>query len=65
MNAVIYEAEYDGLNRRLDTIDRTLAWLEAKGRRWSGAARRLAAEKTDLLRRQLQIEDLTGYDDLD
>ncbi len=65
MNAVIYEAEYDSLNRRLDTIDRTLAWLETKGCRWSGAARRLAAEKTDLMRRQLAIEDLTGYDDID
>ena len=65
MNAVIYEAEYDCLNRRLDTIDRTLAWLETKGRRWSGAAKRLAAEKTDLMRRQLAIEDLTGYDELD
>ncbi len=65
MNAVIYEAEYDGLNRRLDTIDRTLAWLDIKGRRWSRAARALTAEKTDLMRRQLAIEDLTGYDDLD
>ena len=65
MNAIIYEAEYDSLNRRFDTIDRTLAWLDTKGRRWSRAAHRLAAEKTDLLRRQLQIEDLTGYDDLD
>ncbi len=64
MNAVIYEAEYDGLNQRLDTIDRTLAWLDAKGRRWSRAARALAAEKTDLLRRQLAIDDLTAYDDL-
>ena len=65
MNAVIYREEYDGLNRRLDTIDRTLAWLDAKGRSWSRRARNLAREKADLIRRQLQIEDLTAYDDLD
>ena len=61
MNAIIYQSDYDGLNRRLDTVDRTLAWLETKGR----SSRRLDGEKAELMRRLLRLEDLIEYDKLD
>ena len=42
MNAIIHQAEYAFLTKRLDTIDRTLAWLETKGRRFTRTVRELA-----------------------
>ena len=65
MNAMIYQAEYAFLTKRLDTVDRLLAWLESKGRRFTSTARDLAQEQADLARRLQQIEDLTGYDEID
>ena len=65
MNAIIYQAEYAFLTTRLDTIDRTLARLEAKGRRFTRTARELAQEQADLARRLMHIEDLTAYDTID
>ena len=65
MNAIIYQAEYTFLTKRLDTIDRTMAWLEAKGRRFTRTARELDQEQADLARRLMHIEDLTAYDAVD
>ena len=65
MNAMIYQAEYAFLTKRLDTVDRLLAWLDSKGRRFTRTARELAQEQADLGRRLLQIEDLTAYDEID
>ena len=65
MNAIIYQAEYAFLTKRLDTVDRTLAWLETKGRRFTRLARELAREQSDLARRLMHIEDLTAYDLID
>lgn len=45
MIAIIYLAECETLNRRLDTIDLTHAWLETKGRGCTQSARELAREK--------------------
>ena len=65
MNAIIYQAEYTFLMKRLDTIDRTLAWLEAKGCKFTRTARELVQEQADLARRLMHIEDLTAYDTID
>ena len=65
MNAMIYQAEYAFLTKRLDTVDRLLAWLESKGRRFTRTARDLTQEQANLARRLLQIEDLTAYDEID
>ena len=65
MNAIIYQAEYAFLTKRLDTIDRMLAWLEAKGRRFTRCARELAQEQSNLARRLMHIEELTAYDTVD
>ena len=65
MNAMIYQAEYAFLTKRLDTVDRLLGWLERKGRRFTRTARERAQEQADLARRLLQIEDLTAYDEID
>ena len=64
-NAIIYHAEYAFLTKRLDTIGRTLAWLEAKGRRFTRTARELVQEQSDLARRLMHVEDLTEYDTID
>ncbi|MBC7495614.1 MAG: hypothetical protein H7243_00420 [Sphingomonadaceae bacterium] len=65
MNAMIYQAEYAFLTTRLDNVDRLLAWLESKGRRFIRTARDLAQEQAEYARRLLQIEDLTAYDEID
>jgi len=65
MNAIIYHTEYAFLTKRLDAVERTLAWLESRGRRFTRTARELNQEQVDLGRRLLQIEDLTAYDELD
>lgn len=65
MNAIIYSGEYEALTKRLDTVERALAWLDASGRRFTSAAGDLIEEQTSLIRRLLQIEDLTAYDTLD
>jgi len=65
MNAIIYQAEYAFLTKRLDAVERTLAWLESRGRRFTRTARELSQEQVDLGRRLLQIEDLTAYEELD
>ena len=65
MNAMIYQAEYAFLTKRLDAVDRLLAWPESKGRRFTRTARDLAQEQADLARRLLQIEELTAYDEVD
>lgn len=64
MNAIIYQAEYTFLTKRLDAVERTLAWLESRGRRFTRTARELSQDQVDLSRRLLQIEDLTAYDEL-
>lgn len=48
MNAMIYQTEYAFLTKRLDIVDRTLAWLEGKGRRFTRTARDLGQEQADL-----------------
>ena len=65
MNAMIYQAEYAFLTKRLDTVDRLLAWLESKGCRFTRTARDLTQEQANLARRLLQIEDLNAYDEID
>jgi len=65
MNAIIYQAEYAFLTKRLDAVERTIAWLESRGCRFTRTARDLTQEQVDLGRRLLQIEDLTAYDKLD
>ena len=59
---VLYQAEYAFLTKRLDTVDRLLAWLESKGRRFTRTACNLTQEQADLARRLMQIEYLTAYD---
>lgn len=63
-NAIIYQAEYAFLTKRLDAVERTLAWLESRGRRFTRPARDLTQQQADLGRRLLQIEDLTAYDEV-
>jgi hypothetical protein len=65
MNAIIYQAEYAFLTKRLDAIERTLAWLESRGRRFNRTARDLTQEQANIGQRLMQIEDLTAYDELD
>jgi len=65
VNAMIYQAEYAFLTQRLDTVDRLLAWLDSKGRRFTRTTRDLAQEQANLAHRLLQIEDLTAYDEID
>ena len=65
MNAMIYQAEYAFLTKRLDTVDRLLAWVESKGCRFTRTARDLTQEQANLARRLLQIEDLTAYEEID
>jgi len=65
VNAMIYQAEYAFLTKRLDTVDRLLAWLESKGCRFTRTARDLTQEQANLARRLLQIEDLNAYDEID
>ena len=65
MNTMIYQAEYAFLTKRLDTVERLLAWFESKGRRFTRTARDLAQEQANLARRLLQIEDLNAYDEID
>ena len=64
-NAIIYQAEYAFLTKRLDAVERTLAWIESRGRRFTRPARDLTQEQADLGRRLLQIEDLPAYDEVD
>ena len=64
-NAIIYQADYAFLTKRLEAVERTLAWLESRGRRFTRPARDLTQEQADLGRRLLQIEDLTAYDEVD
>jgi hypothetical protein len=63
-NAIIYQAEYAFLTKRLDAVERTLAWLESRGRRFTRPAPDLTQQQADLGRRLLQIEDLTAYDEV-
>ena len=63
-NAIIYQAEYAFLTKRLDAVERTLAWLESRGRRFTRPARDLTQQQADLGRRLLQIEHLTAYDEV-
>lgn len=62
MNAITYQAEYAFLTKRLDAVERTVDWLESRGRRFTRTAPDLTQEQADLGRRLLQIEDLTAYD---
>ena len=53
MNTIIYQAEYAFLTERLDAVERTLAWLEKWGSRFTWTARDLTQEQADLGRRRL------------
>ncbi len=64
-NAIIYQAEYAFLTKRLDAVEWTLAWLEGRGCRFTRPARDLTQEQADLRRRLLQIDELTAYDEVD
>jgi len=55
MKAIIYQAEHAFLTKRLDAVERTLAWLENRDRRFTRTARDLTQEQADLGRRLLHI----------
>ena len=65
MNTIILQGEYDSLIKRLDHVERLLEWLRIKGRQFTRTASELADEQGDIIRRLLQIEDLSAYDFID
>ena len=63
MLSLINAAEYAVCTMRHDQIDRTIAWLESKGRD-EVQLMELRAEREELGRRMFRIETLDAYDEL-
>lgn len=60
----INAAEYGSISDRLERIEATIAWLEARGRNAAVEIADLLAERDDLARQMLRLEALSEYDRL-